>query len=225
MRAPQGASEADLIVGKLPRRARSGGKKIFLAAAGVLLIGAAAVFIFYMQEPAPPPLPAPVAKKTGPANPATPSATLNQLAAVPGQAIGKANQVIAARGEKDREGASAVLATEDVPAAPDASTSRPPSPKTAPVTSTAQLAPGVTATTVISDVSEAASAAFRAWVANARINGVFQGDPPRALINGRTFRSGQIVDPSLGIVFDGLQADGKSIVFRDGTGATVTRRF
>lgn len=93
------------------------------------------------------------------------------------------------------------------------------------VTSTSQIAPGITATTSIADVAGDASPAFKAWVAQAKISGVFHGSPARALVNGRTFRSGQVADETLGITFDHLDDETKSIVFKDRTGATVARRY
>ncbi|HVU23626.1 MAG TPA: hypothetical protein VHE13_05825, partial [Opitutus sp.] len=90
--------------------------------------------------------------------------------------------------------------------------------------STAQLAPGVTASMTDADVTGAASAEFRSWVSNARINGVL-GTPPRALINGRTVRAGQIVDEPLGITFVGVDVSRHALVFRDRAGATVRRRY
>jgi hypothetical protein len=74
-------------------------------------------------------------------------------------------------------------------------------------------------------VAGAASPAFRAWVSAAKINGVFQGTPARALINDRLVRAGQTVDAALGIVFDHVDADAKTIVFRDRDGATVSRPY
>jgi hypothetical protein len=66
---------------------------------------------------------------------------------------------------------------------------------------------------------------FRAFVSAARINGVFQGNPPRALINGRTIRAGESADTILGIVFDSVDPDKKTITFKDRTGATITRKY
>ena len=70
-----------------------------------------------------------------------------------------------------------------------------------------------------------ASAAFKRFVADARITGVFQGTPPRALINGRMIRAGEVVDQTLGVVFDSIDAEMKTITFKDRTGTTATRRY
>jgi hypothetical protein len=92
-------------------------------------------------------------------------------------------------------------------------------------TITTQLAPGITATTTARQVAGAASPAFRAWVGAASINGVFQGTPARALINGHIVQAGQMVEAALGISFDHIDADAKTIVFRDRSGATVSRPY
>jgi len=75
------------------------------------------------------------------------------------------------------------------------------------------------------DTTSAASADFRAFVANANIGGVFQGTPSRALINGRIIREGQVVDDTLGISFERIDADKKVIYFKDATGAEVSRDY
>lgn len=70
-----------------------------------------------------------------------------------------------------------------------------------------------------------ASAAFRQFVSEMVIRGVFQGNPPRVSINGRTFRAGEIVDKGLGVIFVGIDAEKKTITFRDATGAVITRKY
>lgn len=200
---------------------------------------------FFLQDSTPPPPPAP--KRTPkpapaaaePAKPGpTPSATLNAIAAAPGVAIGKAQDAVAARRNLEQERVNALVAGEEAPEqralntpppatlTPD--TARPPAPKPAPsvaIKTTSELAPGVSATTTVSEMSGTASPGFQAWVANSRINGVFNGSPPRALINGRTVRAGQSVDDALGIVFDSVDPQEKTITFRDATGAKLTRRY
>lgn len=70
-----------------------------------------------------------------------------------------------------------------------------------------------------------ASAAFKRFVADARIAGVFQGSIPRAHINGRVVRVGEIIDKTLGIIFVGIDAEKKIILFKDTSGATASRRY
>jgi hypothetical protein len=75
------------------------------------------------------------------------------------------------------------------------------------------------------DTTSAASADFRAFVANADVGGVFQGTPSRALINGRIIREGQVIDDTLGISFERIDAANKVIYFKDATGAEVSRNY
>ncbi len=70
-----------------------------------------------------------------------------------------------------------------------------------------------------------ASSAFKRFVADATIKGVFQGNPPRIFINGRTVQAGDIADKSLSITFDRIDAEKKTITFKDNTGATVLRKY
>jgi hypothetical protein len=55
------------------------------------------------------------------------------------------------------------------------------------------VAPGVAASAQVEATPEAA-ASFRTFVANAKVSGVFQGPPTRAMINGRLTRAGEVVD-------------------------------
>jgi hypothetical protein len=75
------------------------------------------------------------------------------------------------------------------------------------------------------DVAPSASAAFRSYVANAVIGGVFQGRPARALINGTIVREGQIVNSALGIAFERINSPRKMIYFKDYTGAEVSKNY
>lgn len=68
-----------------------------------------------------------------------------------------------------------------------------------------------------------ASPEFRARIANLRLSGVFEGNPPRAMIDGRLVRAGEVIDERLGVRFDGLEP-GARLRFRDATGAAVVRR-
>ena len=70
-----------------------------------------------------------------------------------------------------------------------------------------------------------ASAAFQRFVADASIPGVFQGSPARALINGVVVQSGDYANRELGIIFVGIDAQRKTITFRDASGAELTRNY
>jgi hypothetical protein len=93
----------------------------------------------------------------------------------------------------------------------------------APISTT--LAPGVVAKTGVTISNSGASPEFRAFVANAKISGVFQGENARAFINGRVLRVGELVDGKLGITFESIDAERKQIVFKDRSGAIATRKY
>ncbi len=217
-------------------------KTLLIATAGVVVVIAAASGWFFFLRPAPPPPPpakrpaapmvaAPVPKPAAPAaaladKPAqsTPglSETQNAIAHAPVNAINKARDVIAKR-EASGQGRDAINAImdSDAPTAPGAK------PAAAPQnfqTSTS-IAPGVSATNDNVTAAAEASPAFRSFVANAKINGVFQGSPPRVMLNGRLTRAGDLVEATLGVVFDSIDPDKKLILFKDKAGATVTRRY
>jgi hypothetical protein len=87
------------------------------------------------------------------------------------------------------------------------------------------LAPGVTANMGVPISNIGASPEFRAFVANVKISGVFQGANSRALINGRMTRVGEPVDSTLGVIFEGIDPEKKQIIFKDASGATATRKY
>jgi hypothetical protein len=209
----EAASDSDASRGSSVR------KVLTVAVVFIVLIGAFVVYRKFMASPTPAPVPVAEAPK----RPSTPSATLNELSTVPARAIEKAKATIASVNENEGGRVEAVTSTEQQPA-------RSPRPKIeakpAPVTTaTTQLSPGITATTTAKDVAGDASPEFKNWVAQARVSGVFQGSPARALINGRTVSAGQVVDEKLEITFDGIDSTAKNLVFRDRTGASVVRKF
>jgi hypothetical protein len=144
---------------------------------------------------------------------------------MPARAIAKAQATLDTVRENEQGRVEAVVDGDTRPARPARKpVAKPPKPVVA-ATSTTQIAPGLTATTTVTDVAGDASPAFRNWVAQARISGVFKGSPPRVLINGRTVPAGQMVDELLEITFEGIDPLGNSLVFRDRTNATVQRKF
>jgi len=205
----------------------------------VIAAGGYIVWTLFLASPPPAPEPAtPVAKAPAPAEkPAaiTPSETLNQIAAAPKQMIDKAQDVIAARRGNEQDRVDAVLEGKEPPDKRFLDTPLPghlggksapaPAPAQTVVKTESQLAPGIRVTTSDLTASAPVSEEFRLFVANARINGVFQGNPPRALINSRTIRAGEAVDSALGITFESVDPDRKTITFKDRTGATITRKY
>lgn len=73
--------------------------------------------------------------------------------------------------------------------------------------------------------SPRAGAAFFFWVVKLNVSGITQSRPARALLNGRLTYEGDEVNRPLGIVFAQLDPANKLLIFRDQTGAIVTRSY
>jgi len=86
----------------------------------------------------------------------------------------------------------------------------------------AAIAPGVSVMTEI-QASKEASAAFRHLGTDAKVTGLYEGPPPRALINGRLMRVGQMLDEGLAISFEGIDAQNRILNFVDHSGAKVSK--
>ena len=108
--------------------------------------------------------------------------------------------------------------------APGARTRAPAAPSMGKLEANTIVAPGVTATTEIQGTS-GASAAFRSFIADAKVSGVFQGSSPRAFINGRLIRVGQEVEDGLGITLNGIDAENRQLLFQDRFGAKVSKSY
>jgi hypothetical protein len=67
--------------------------------------------------------------------------------------------------------------------------------------------------------------AFRAWIESARVTGVITGTSPKAIINGRLVRPGDMIDAGEGIALDSIDAANKQLVFRSRSGATATKSY
>ena len=169
--------------------------------------------------------------------PLTPSDTLNNLAHAPVNAVNKAQDAVNARRGSEQTRIDALAAGEDPaakkPVAADAAkgaTKGAPASKPAVVTSTT-LAPGISATTTDVEAVAEASPAFRTFVANARISGVIGGDgqvggvAAKIILNNRPYRSGDVIDTILGITFENVDSEKKLLIFKDKTGAIVTRKY
>jgi len=70
-----------------------------------------------------------------------------------------------------------------------------------------------------------ASAAFFFWVVKLNVSGITQSKPARLLLNSRLTYEGDEVNRPLGIVFTQLDSANQLLVFKDATGATVTRSY
>lgn len=230
----------------------AGKRKILLLVGGLAAALVAGVGSFIavkkFMAPPPPPPPATKAKAPGaaptaatapkaPASPAaagaatpgpTPSDTVNALAKVPINAVNKAQDAIAARrasGQTDLDAAAGDLGDKPATAAaPSAGAAKPTQPAMKATTAMTSIGRGVSATTAVEAAVEA-SPAFRSFVANAKVSGVFQGTPSRAFINGRLARAGETVDGNLGIMFDSVDPERRQLVFKDKSGAIVSRKY
>lgn len=225
----------------IPERKKSSGSGL-LKIVGLIVVGCAGFVVYKQYMPAPaasaPPTNTPPANAVAPAAPAavtnsspTPSETLNNLAHAPANAINKAHDAIATRRASGQSRIDAASIGEDLPDAPSGPAPAAPlkqgaaAKSAAPATSTTTaLSPGVAATAHVEAAPEAA-APFRSFVANAKVSGVFQGPPSRAVINGRLTRVGEIVDATLGVTFEGVDSSRRHLIFKDAAGATVSRRF
>ena len=167
-----------------------------------------------------------------PAAPLTPSDTLNAIASAPVNAINKAQGAVAARRDSGQTGIEAATGGQEsvekknAPPAPGSAAAKAAAAANKPaVSASATLAPGISATASDVDAVAEATPAFRTFVANAKITGVIGGNPGKIILNNRMARAGDMIDPGLGVVFDSIDADRKLLVFKDKTGAVVTRKY
>lgn len=231
----------DEVVVASPDDSKGGLKKLLLVL-GVLAVVGGGAYMVWPRLPAEisiagytvrtkPGLTVSKAKSSASSSAPTPSETLNKLAQVPVNAINKAQDALAARRASGQDRVDAAANGEDLPGktlgVPPAAPIKPAtSANAAPHTTTSvtTVAPGLSATTPVEAAPEA-NPEFRAYIVNARVSGVFQGNPARAVINGRLIRAGETVDAGLGITFDGIDSDRRNLMFKDRSGATVARRF
>ncbi|MBC7368784.1 MAG: hypothetical protein H7343_18570 [Undibacterium sp.] len=239
IRAPASVDEDETVLPLgvpigAPTRLRKKKKLVPLAGiAALILVSLGGAFFVYQRfsEVTPPPptvVPKPKAKPPGP----TPSETLNALAAAPGKLIDNAQNAIAGKRNSEQSRIDAMANGNDpagpsairTPAAGGLDGRGPAAPSLGKVATTMSVAPGITATTEIQASAEA-SPAFRSFVADAKVSGVYQGVPPRAFINGRLIRVGQLVEEGLSISFIGIDAENRQLLFKDRTGAFVSKRY
>ncbi len=75
------------------------------------------------------------------------------------------------------------------------------------------------------DGAPRASAAFFYSIVKLTIGGITQGKPARVLINNRLAYEGDEINRALGIIFVQLDPTNKQLVFKDNSGATITRSY
>ncbi len=71
----------------------------------------------------------------------------------------------------------------------------------------------------------APNARFLRFAEGVSVSGVFQGSPARALIDGRILRSGDLLEPVLGIQFVGVDSVTKHLILQDTSGAQVRVKY
>lgn len=235
--------------------APAAGKKIPLFKRKAVLIGALAALILlggggffaWKKFLAPAPAPVVVTPKAGapvkkapatvtagtPATPTpmkngpgTPSDTLNTVAQTPINAINKAEGVVAGRDASGQTKVEPIIDGSDVAnksAAPAGTKTGSPGsrPGGGAVTT---LAPGLSATNT-GDAGADATPAFRAWVGNLKVSSVIGGPAPKATINSRVIRVGEVVDGTLGVVLEGVDEGARQLIFKDKSGALLSRRY
>ncbi len=137
-----------------------------------------------------------------------------QPASLAGQMVGKAEDALAAR-----EGGGSDLSELGIE-------SRQPSGDAAVVPADAGVMGQMPARALPAPPPEpAASPAFQRFVAEMKISGVFQGEPARAMLNGRTIRQGDLADPGLGIRFIGLDVDRRLVLLQEASGAKLAKKY
>jgi len=157
-----------------------------------------------------------------PAQPATPpepavkpgSLVVESPQSTAGKLVAKAEAAVAAHNSAHTEGTTEVLGDPTVPSTEAAA----PAIEPPPVVIAPPAAP------VVVPPPEP-SPAFRAYVVNLKVSGVFQGESARAMFNGKLYRLGEVVDSKLGIVFARIDPETKHLIFEDSKGAIMMRRY
>ena len=70
-----------------------------------------------------------------------------------------------------------------------------------------------------------AGARFVRYAEKMSVSGVFQGNPARALVDGRIVRSGDMIEPVLGIKFVGVDSETKHLILQDASGAQLRVKY
>jgi len=171
------------------------------------------------------------AAPSAPQNPAEPVSNRPHLVDHPvsaaGKTIAQARDVVAAHDRRElEEGASSVLAEPSAAPNVQPATSSPANSSTG-IVASAPSAPVVEEPVAKKDEPPPPppSDAFRQFVINMRVNGVFQGENARAMLNGKMYHVGDVVEPKLGISLFKVEPEAKQLVFKDGDGAIMSRRY
>jgi hypothetical protein len=175
-------------------------------------------------------------------------AKLQEAAKLPGQAVDNAKQSMAGAREKEQSRIDAVADGKETPTERGVGSVTPgelqtrlqentPPPARNVVeasrvavsppdnTSPSQPTDENTTSSVASQPPPNASPRFVRYAEALRVSGVFQGNPARALVDGRLVRSGDVIEPNLRISFTGVDSDTKHLILQDATGAQVRVKY
>ena len=168
---------------------------------------------------------------------------LEQAAQLPGKAVDDAKQAIAGAREKEQARIDSVPEGKETPAdraigaAPaDVDALLKEKNATTPAGEAAPATPPRPVEQVTAYAGERADASapppppaanprFVRYAEALRVSGVFQGNPARALVDGRLVRSGDLIEPVLGVTFVGVDAETKHLLLQDTTGAQVRVKY
>ena len=192
-------AEAGDEAGQAPKakanKSKSKRKLVFLLAGGVVLLAIlGGGFVAYQKLTAPPPEPP---RKPRPvAKPAEPKPVPVDTAAVPET---KPVPTEAAKSAEAKPAETAAAVPPEVKPAEEVKPVVPPPPPPP-------------------------SVPFRSWVENLQIRGMRGGANPRVFIGNSSYGRGDLVNPNLGIVFEGVDEATHQLIFKDKTGAQIQRR-
>jgi cytoskeletal protein RodZ len=199
---------------------------VLLGGVAVIVLGALGWFGFqYLTAPDTAPAPEPSVRPSV-AQPAQPTAAPSSAPATTVSASGplaQARDAVAAVEQGRTAATNEVLSTPTSPVTPSPAETA----TTAPVEPAAGASAAVSSAPVPVEPEQTApppSPAFRAWVDGLRISGVRAGANPRVFIERTAYSPGDLVNPQLGITFEGYNAETRKLSFKDRTGAVVERR-
>jgi hypothetical protein len=178
-------------------------------AVSVVLLAIAALYFWKIFHPPPPPVVI--------VRPVIPKVNPDAARALAAEKAAAAAKLAAAKAAKEKADAEAAAMPTPTPT--------PASMTPVAVMANTNITSDVKVNNTQVEAAPAASAAFRTFVAGAEIGGVFQGHPSKALVNGTIVREGQIIDSTLAIEFERIDAYRKVIYFRDATGAEVSKNY
>ena len=160
----------------------------------------------------------------------TVKAKLDAAAELPGQAVNKAQKAMDLAREKEQAKLDAAIKGED----PALNVKPTPAPSS--IVNTAQDTNETSGAadhgkvnrvvaTPADVVAPEPNPAFVKWSGDLKVTGVYQGNPARALIDGRLVRQGEVIEPIMGVKFAGVDAPRKHIILKDESGAQVRLKY